>query len=625
MKCSKRFSPVSFARMLLQGLVLSLIISPLFPIHMVHSQPFADQQIQQADLNRAYQARCDSLIDYYANRIQIDSVMHGGVATEGGYFDIAAKLYRNQDLNYVKARLDSLLANPRGDMFWMYPVTLVAYLAKDRLPAEYNRKIRNAWRTYTPYRGDTENHWAMYYSTLYLMTQMYPDQPGSEWYNGKSSRENHQEARDYLINWMDLTTTKGQGEFDSPHYMAVYIAPMAELYAFAEDPAMRKRAGMMLDYLLADFAVESIEGLYTGAFSRIYPRAVLTRWNDSSTGFSWLLFGNTAFKARQEAMILALSGYEPPPLLHHMATDRNQSYVHKELKRTRHRIRYSEKRNARVYKYMYMTPDYAMGSIQGGLLQPIQQHTWEIMWRTGDSIPEYNVMYTHHPYSSGYELAMYFPEEYKLLTQHVLSSKGTYDSPDKLTGGSPYEQVFQNNGALIALYDIPEGTRFPHIHGIFPKSLDPREEHESGWIFTRASDLFMAYYPLAGYEWQEEEHYWRLYSEILQNGAVIQAARAGDFQSFQAFKDEILSLSLKTQTDPAPSVQFTTLSGNRMEFTYGETPSLNGEKVDYENWPLFEGPFLHAEEGSQRLEMQYGNMHRLLDFQNLTVREWIEQ
>ncbi len=320
-----------------------------------------------------------------------------------------------------------------------------------------------------------------------------------------------------------------------------------------------------------------------------------------------------------------MSGYEPTPILYHMATDRDQSYVHKELKRTRHRIRYSEKRNAPVYKYMYMTPDYAMGSIQGGLLQPIQQHTWEVMWRTGDPQPEYNVLYTHHPYSSGYELAMYFPEEYKLLTQHVLSSKGTYDSADKLTGGSPYEQVFQHKGALIALYDIPEGTRFPHIHGIFPKTLESREEAESGWIFAKVRDIYLAYYPLASYKWEEREEYWRLFSDILQNGAVVQVARAGDYDSFGAFKDRIEQLSLDTATDPTPSVRFTTLSGATMDFTYDERPQLNGKPVDYANWPLFDGPFLHAEQGSRQLKMQYGNMHRLLDFGSLTIMDWIEE
>jgi len=49
-----------------------------------------------------------------------------------------------------------------------------------------------------PYRGDTENHWLLYYTSLYLMAQMYPDQPGDTWFTGKSSAENMADARQQL-------------------------------------------------------------------------------------------------------------------------------------------------------------------------------------------------------------------------------------------------------------------------------------------------------------------------------------------------------------------------------------------------------------------------------------------
>ena len=194
-------------------------------------------------LDLAYAARADSLVDFYANRYDPSDY------AQGNLHYLAANLHRNQNLDWVLARLDSLMARPRGDMFWMYPFTLVTFVGEGRLPEEYRRRMRELWRTYTPYRGDTENHWAMYYASLYLITQLYPDEPPESWFNGKSSSENFEEARDYLHAWMDLTTTQGQGEFDSPHYLNCFIAPMAPLYGFAADPDMKRRAEMMLDYL----------------------------------------------------------------------------------------------------------------------------------------------------------------------------------------------------------------------------------------------------------------------------------------------------------------------------------------------------------------------------------------
>ncbi|MFQ5639290.1 MAG: hypothetical protein ACE5IR_15005 [bacterium] len=498
------------------------------------------------------------------------------------------------------------------------------YVGRETLPYAYKRRMRELWRTYTPYRGDTENHWAMYYGSLYLISQMYPGEPGERWFNGKSSQENFVEARDYLLAWIDLTTSIGQGEYDSPHYLGMFIVPMAQLYAWAEDADMKKRAYMMLEYLLADFAVENLNGMYVGAHSRIYPKEAKEPGSEPSTGFAWLLFGNTRFFPRSQAAILAMSGYVPSEILYRIATDRSQSYVHKELKRTRHRIRFSRVKNAPVYKVAFMRPEYAVGSSQGGLLQPIQQHTWDVTWAVDDPRGVHNTLFTLHPYSSPYELGMYFSEQLGMITELVVRSKKTYDSPDKWTGGSPYEQVFQHEDVVIALYDIPPGTRFSHISGFFSKDLSLREEDASGWIFARGGEALMAYYPLAPYQWlPEDDGTWRLHSTALKNGAVVHVAPASQFASIVEFKKAVRALSLKTKTEPRPRVTFETLKGDILEFTYGETPKINSQPVNYEDWKLFDGPFLYAEKGSRKLELRHGTLRRLLDFNSLTVKDWV--
>jgi hypothetical protein len=548
--------------------------------------------------------------------------------SRGGYLNIAANLYRNQNMDWVVARLDSLMADPRGDMFWMYPFITVTYAGRDNLPAETRAKMRDLWRTYHPFRGDTENHWAMYYTAMYLITQMYPD-PSEEWFNGKTSRENFEEARSYLLSWMDLTTTIGQGEYDSPDYFGVYIVPMSQLYAWAEDPEMKTRAHMMLDYLLADFAVENLDGLYVGAHSRTYPPAVRNQWSVTSTSISWLVFGNTFFRPRGEAMILAMSGYSPPTMLQNIATDRSEPYEHFELKRTRHRIRFSDVRNAPVYKTTYMRHEYAVGSSQGGLLQPIQQHTWDVTWNLDDPREAANTLFTIHPYSSPYELGMYFSWFTDWLTEAVVRSKTTYDLPWKMTGGSPFEEVFQHRDAVIALYDIDPGTRFPHIDAFFSKDLAERIEDPSGWIFVRGGDALIAYYPLAPYEWAKDMDdkgnptgHDRLLSPYLKNGAVVQVAPASDFAGLAEFGEAVKELPLVTLTEPTPSVDYTTLDGTQLSFTYGSTPTIDGVPVDYEEWPLFDGPFLKAEKNSKRLVISYGENHRLLDFENVVIEDW---
>ncbi len=591
-----------------------------FAAILVATAAFGQPHFSRAEQLQAYQWRADSLIRHYAHATPAHHL------TRGAYMEIAARLHRHENLPWVLARLNALMQEPSGDMFWMYRFITVTYAGQRHLPPEYRQRMRELWRTYHPYRGDTENHWVMYYTALYLITQMYPGEPGERWFNRRSSQENFQEARAYLLHWMDLTTTIGQGEYDSPEYLGVFLAPMAQLYAWAEDPAIKQRAAMMLDWIIADFAVENLNGIYAGAHSRTNSRQVKEQWRANSSALAWLLWGNTHFFASSEALTLAMSGYQPAEIIHHLGVDRATPYVHKERKRTRARIRFSEVENAPVYKYIYMRKEYALGSCPGGLLQPIQQHTWDLTWAVADPRGKHNTLFTIHPYSSRFELGMYFAEQLGPITELVVRAKPEYDSGDKWTGGSPYEQVFQHEDALITLFDIPPGTRFSQISAFFSKDLTHREQDASGWIFARGGEALMAYYPLAKYEWQKDEaEDWRLLSKNLKNGAVVQIAPAIEYKSFAAFKAAVKALPLAAATKPRPHVRFTTLRGALMEFVFDETPKVNHLPVDYSDWKLFDGPYMYSEINSCKLELRHGKLRRLLDFNTLTVTDWIAE
>lgn len=597
---------------------------------------------------------------YEARALEIRSAFDTSHAAS--YYTVAARYASGNGIAIADSLFRAALREPRGDMFWMFPV-IGAYLhGKDKMSPATRATVRNAWKTYAPYRGDTENHWAMYYSTLYLAAEQWPDLPGSEWFNGKSSRENLEEARDYLIDWIRITTTIGQGEFDSPDYFPEYAISMCLLSQFAQDPVMRKRGQMMMDYLHADFAAEHLAGQYLGGFSRIYQPAVFKPLLSGASGFAYLYFGTgTAAdtlagslpetpKARPPGespwsgwvLLPALSDYRLPEIIYHIATDRSKPYLHKERKRVRNVIRFGPEKNPPVYKQTYVTADYGIGSLQGGILQPIQQHTWNVRFLSGRP---YTTIFGLHPYWSSYELGMFFPEEIKPLIADVVASKGTYNNPDKWTGGSPFERTFQHRNTLLVLYDIPPGTMTEHIDGFFPGSLDERREDASGWIICRAGNTYVGWYPLQEAEWMKEVDppgqqpnlqvgwpesvrepappvNWRLRSHRLQNGYVIEARSKKEIGSFEAFVSALRSRIPKaTMTPGKVAVEYTTIGNDRMRFAFPEDRTLNGKKVDLTRYRLFEGPWLNAETGSEKLTMTWGTMKRVLDFKNVTITE----
>ena len=137
-------------------------------------------------------------------------------------------------------------------------------------------------------------------------------------------------------------------------------------------------------------------------------------WKSGSTvssDFGWVLFGLGRPLDPPDGYIIfyvLASAYEPPEILKRIATDREHPYTHYELKRTRNRWRFFDDLHGPVYKTTYVRQEYAVGSDQGGTLQPIQEHSWDVTWNVPDPRGVQNTFFTLHPYSSLRELQTYF-------------------------------------------------------------------------------------------------------------------------------------------------------------------------------------------------------------------------
>jgi hypothetical protein len=255
----------------------------------------------------------------------------------------------------------------------------------------------------------------------------------------------------------------------------------------------------------------------------------------------------------------------------------------------------------------------------------------------------YTTIFGLHPYWSGLEVGMFFPEEVKTLIADVVASKGTYNNPDKWTGGSPYERTFQNKNTLIVLYDITPGTTTEHIDGFFPRNLEERVVEPSGWIACKAGDVYVGWYPLQEYEWKEESDAsintlndigrpqlergketgnWRLRSYKLQNGYVIEVRSKEEIGSFAQFRSALNAHIPRATLQPGSvSVRYATLGGDAMEFAFPEKRTLNGNKIDLSKTKLFEGPFINAAVGSEKMTMTYKNKRLVLDFKAVKITE----
>ena len=499
---------------------------------------------------------------------------------------VAARLHTGLKREVALKQLDTLLSREYGDMFWMYGCAGL-YLSSDSLlPQVYKLKIRECWKKYTPYRGDTENHFLMYYSSLYLMSEVWPDLEDTDWFMGKSSIEVHTEAEQYLDFWINRAVRFGQVEFDSPRYLYYFITPLILLSEYSKDSLMKKRSKMMLEYLLADYAVEYLNGNFCGANSRISNGAALDPKSAETTSYGEFFFEQAVNHILPDIAFAALSKFTIPKIIAEIALDRREPYGSKELKRSRDAIRYARELSSGVEKYTFMTSEFALGSISGGLIQPIQQRSWCLILNTNH---QNNVIFGLHPHVSEKELGMFFPEEPSFMLEKIDAVKNGYTSEDKWVGGSPYESIEQFQNQIECKYSFPRKEKYQHVDLFIPgwgKFL-PSDSTQPRLIRIQYDSSVVSIVTRTPFEWKSEGENYRLRLSAVgrKTGYFISCDRADEFSELD---------------------NRTTLSTVR-------------KKESNNEW-LFSSPYLESWFGSGILKMKHGADERILDFTTNIIR-----
>jgi len=568
---------------------------------------------------------------------------------------VTARYVTDERIPEANKMLSQLLRQSSGDPVYGFNLIATYLFGQRNMPDSLRENIRRIFSTNAFLRGDSEDNQLRYYSAILLAAQTWPEMAPAQWFNGKSSTDNWREASSFLINWMDNLVVYGQTQFDSPELLPSFVACLELLHEHVADGLpfagvddkviraanhettssnLRVRTSMMLDLLLIDFALEQIDGIYAGAHSYDTEPAAYSPRQSANAALFWLYFGMGEMKPTTEALISALSGYNVPEGIYALATNRDPlgGYVHRERKRVRNQLRNSYERNTSVYKYAYITRDYILGSVPGGLLSPLQQHTWDLTYLSPkDPRPTLFVM---HPYYDRRELGAFYVDEPALLADELAKFKGQYHRDDKLVGGSPYEQIFQHRNTLIALYNIPAEVQFGHISGFFSAGLQDWNEleadgmsHDPEWLFCRAGNTFIAFRPLQEFRVNRMEEGWRYASEGRRNGVILEVSTPEESKTFEEFKRRIREESKVEfkEENHLVKVKYITVYGDRMEFAFNGNGSierfLNELPFKYDNWPIFDNPFIKYNESKRVLQLRVKNKWRALDFMNWTVSE----
>ncbi|GAB2594615.1 hypothetical protein [Pseudactinotalea suaedae] len=583
----------------------------------------------------SYEDRLEVLVEATARRFPDDADIAGANLAE-----VAMLLRAGRDVDACNAAVITNLEHPGTGPFWMMPLVMLTYGARQHLAPDTLDRIARSWETVRQQRGDTENHWVLYHASLYLAAQEYDDDRMS-WNNGLTSAENMAEAKEWLGVWIHGATRLGQSEYNPTHYVAEYAVPLLMLVAWAREPEVADAARMMLDFLFAELATVSLHGVLRGPNSRTDDVSVVERWSAMASLYSWLLFGTTHPPSSLDdwwgtALAQLAHTYRPPEVIRRIAVSPPAERLQRDRARSRRMLRGSDVEFRSVCKTQYLRPEYAVGSTQGGLSDAIQGHAWDVTWHETDPRGMHPTLFSTHPHHSGAVLQKFFSSPPEPMALSIpFEGKPSYLEPDKLIGVSPYEEVSQDLDTVVALYAIPEDSPHPHVNTFLSKDLRDVTTTPTGWLVGRGGDAFVALRVLTPYDvaphrtwptpWDpasaRETESRLLVTRHRRTGTVVQVARASDHESLEAFADAVDACAFEHGVEPRPWVRMTTLRNRRIEAEHGRATLIEGAADDPSSWQLFEGTHMTSTLGSGRVSIRHGDLERVLDFASLTTQD----
>jgi len=484
--------------------------------------------------------------------------------------------------------------------------------------------LDNVWTI----RG-SENHAFAAQASFLLVSQFLknsPDFANRTYEDGRKPAEHYEVWRRFWSRLLDERAKRGiYVEVASPSYEDETRQAIQNIRDFAEDPALRQKAEMLLDVTYALIAQDSLSnGVRGGAKSRVYTFKEKSRSGGDDVNYN-LIFGTPSYVPGGSDQ--ATSTYFPPPVVLRLGKDAIARGTYESVARVPGVGKRKDKEtqldpDKSVVRYGYVTPDYAIGSF---VLNPAwtyvptsSQNRWQGVVFDGD------------------RAAMIAPRAINL------TRSGDLDAEQRVHDAFA---SLQDRNVLITQRSKTAGERKGRTDIYLSPTLDTLDE-EDGWIFVKESKSFAAIRVVAqepdAYRWlgaaddtrrtekkkaaasgrptnaagkpnapEEKREAGQKEYVTLRNpdSPIIMVVNQGsdfgnDFQKFKsAMKEQKIDYDGRT-------LKFADLVFRGP----GNIGSRDGRVVDVSPPRLYDSPFLRSEWDSGRIFMRFGGEALSLDF-----------
>jgi hypothetical protein len=353
-------------------------------------------------------------------------------------------------------------------------------------------------------------------------------------------------------------------------------------FAIYEDYKLRQMAGAVLDYACFNQAADAIRGVFGTTHGRSYGRYVKYPDLEGTAATCWLLYGTGSLVKGTSGMApvtLATSHYDPPRILHDIATDDEavvESHVRQGILRGS-----AQHANFCVYR----TPDY--------LLSGLQDH------RKGE--------YESSTHVAQVTLVAPRPSERRAVIfwscPHT-SGEGSGLRPDYWSGHTTLPRVIQHRNVMSLTWRLGEFAWMTHC--FFETTRFDQTRIEPHWAFARLGDAYVGIFSQHGLDLGGHGPYAgrELVCAADENTWLVECGRKADWGSFEAFVGSLLAAEVEETAD---GLCYASPSVGPFVTGWEVTPTIEGDPIPLRRYPLVESPWASSRFGSGELALRYGD------------------
>lgn len=535
-----------------------------------------------------------------ANAAVIDAMnnalTHPDLASEFGLHwpgNIIVRVYEyfNANSSYFPGRLTPAAAEAIRSVLW-------AWAKGESRLEDAERVVSRTW-----YIWGSENHDCMHDTLSWGAAKILKDAAPYNTYNydnGGTAAEHYEAWTEYFKEYLRERAKKGLlVEIASPGYSKYTLGGWYNLYDFADDEVLHRRAGMLLDLWWCHWAEEQIDAVRGGSKARAYQgEGCQLAWRDGAYLMCWYYLGlGLAANDHPGIICLATSTYRLPLVVMDIALDVSGrgAYACKSRRQGLSMIPQPsglpsgtyglDPDFGGIYRYTYTTPDFVMGT---SMLAKRPESDWA---NISDQNRWHGVIFAGDP-------------DARIYPQCVGTGSGkTYNQ----------QWSIQNQGTLIA-QKLTTSTNSGDMRVWFSgASTGMTVTEEGGWVFAETYSAYAAVRSAwGGYSW-DDQNWLRCSDEWAP--VIIEAARACDYMDmFALFKLAVLNQTIDV-TDGV--LTYVGLGGSGTFKFYTEssqTPELNGVAIDYAPDYTFDSPFIQEEWASGVVTISKDERELILDF-----------